>query len=181
MKSTTDIKAVTKKNKQTRVNNYRFWLVLSCAGLVGLWYVLVAALFLAVQSTLVNLTADASYTVYNRLFFVGTFAVLFLVSALCLPVAAAVFKKLKIQKPLVSGVAFFAALVFGISLFLTVAVLTNYELAAYYVIPTSMIAAGLVYGFALRPLKHKLSTAWFLVIAIGLSIVPILLAAAQSL
>lgn len=175
MKSTTGVKKATQKPKENKVKNYRFWLVLSCAGLVGLWYVAMVALFLGMGALALELTRGKSYTMYNYIFLSGTFAVLFLASILSMPFAAAIFKKLNIQKPLVSGVAFYMASVFGASFFIFLSSLISFERGSvYFFLAGSMVFAGLLYGFAIRPLKHKLSTVKFLVVAIGLALLPMI-------
>jgi len=174
MKNITDTKKTTSKAKETKVKNYRFWLVLSCVGLAVVWCVLLVALLLLGSALILSLAGDTSYSVYNPLMLLATYIALFLASALSLLFASAVFKRLKIHKPLISATAFFTALVFGVTLFTFVTGLWYSGSAAIWgILAACMIFAGLLYGAIARPLKHKLSTAQFLVVTIGLAVLPL--------
>lgn len=161
------------------MKNYRLWLVLSCAALAGLWYVLMALLFLGMSSFLFGLEVTMSSTQYNHLLIAGTFLSIFAASALTLPFALAVFKRLKIEKPLLSGAALISAFVFVVTTFIfatDIIELGSFPRDALYaLLAVNIVFAALVYGFAIRPLKHKLSTVRFLIVSIGLALLPAVL------
>ena len=175
MKSTPGTKKNAAKSKQAHVSNYRFWLVLSCAGLVGLWYVLMVFTFLLMVEAMNSNFGQASPGLYGFLLNTSSILAIFVASFASLPFAVAVFKRLKIEMPLVSAIAFFMAPTFGFTLFAFLSSALFYEPATIYlVLAVSMLLAGLLYGLVIRQLKHKLSKAKFLSIAIGLTLIPIL-------
>ena len=176
MKSTTGIKKRTSKIKQTKPSKYRFWLVLSCAGLVGLWYVVTIFLFLAVNPLTNSFTFEAAPLVYEIVTSMSFVISVFIASFLCVPLASTLFKRLNIEAPAVSAVAFFMALAFGFNLSGTILGLASFEPVLVSIISmASFLIAGLFYGFVIRPLKHKLSTENFLIVVIGLALLPIVL------
>lgn len=176
MKNTTGIKKPAQKAEQTKVRNYRLWLVLSSAGLIGVWYVLVVLGFLGSDAVILSRVGDVSPELYGLLVSICAVLALFLASAVSVPVATAVFKRLKIQAPLSSAIAFFMAPTFGVTLFALIMGTMHVQWAAIgSVLTGSMIIAGLVYGLFIRPLKHRLSNAQFLLVAIGLAVLPCVL------
>jgi len=175
MKSTTGIKK-TSKGTQAKVSNYKFWLVLSCAGLIGVWYMFMVFTFFGTSAVLNSNLAEANYELYDFLLNASSILAIFVASFASLPFGVAVFKRLKIEMPVRSGIAFFMAPTFGLALFVFLNSAFFYEPATVYlVIAVSMLIAGVLYGFVIRQLKHRLTKAKFLVIAIGLPLVPIVL------
>lgn len=176
MKSTTVTGKTANKARTVTLAERRFWLVVACAALVGLWYSIMVCIFLGWALLLTNYSSVLSPATYDFLISLSTIVGLFITSALSVPFSVIVFKRLKIQYPLVSGVAFFMALVFGFNLFGLIVGLAYYEsVVIYSILAGSMIFAALLYGFALRPLKHKLSNGKFLSIAVGLAVLPVVL------
>ena len=175
MKSTTDTKK-TIKGKQSKVSNYRFWLVLSCAGLVGVWYMFMLLTFFGTAAVINSNIADSNYALYDLLLNASSILAIFIASFASLPFAVAVFKRLNIEMPVRSGIAFFMAPTFGFTLFSFLSGVVFYEPSTIYLVLTvSVIIAGLVYGLIIRYLKHRLSNVKFLSIAIGLAFLPIVL------
>ena len=175
MKSTTGIKK-TAKGKQAKVSNYKFWLVLSCVGLIGLWYVFMVLSFFGSAAVINSNLAETSPGLYDILFDTSSILSLFVASLASLPFAVAVFKRLKIEMPVVSGIAFFMAPTFGLALFAYLISVVFYESETItLVLVSSIFIAALLYGLVIRFLKHRLSTSQFLSVAIGLPFVPIVL------
>lgn len=159
-----------------KVSNYRFWLVLSCAGLIGVWYGFMVLAFFGAAAVVNSNLADTSPEVYDLLLNTSSILAVFLASFVSLPFAVAVFKRLKIQMPLVSAIAFFMAPTFGFNLFAFLSGAVFYDPATIpTVLTASMGIAGLLYGFVLRPLKHKLSNLTFILLTVGVALVPIIL------
>jgi len=176
MKNTTSIKKSTNKPKQAKPNNYRFWLVLSCAGLVGLWYVFAILLFIGTDFLVKSFVLETSPDVYEII--ISSWAVIsvFVASALSLPFAVAVFRRLRIEAPLISSIAFFMAIVFGFNVFAAIVSLVYFEPTQVSIIMSaSFIFSGLLYGFVVRPLKHKLSHTKFIIVSVGLAVTPVAL------
>ena len=176
MKSTTGIKKTTKKSKQTKVSNYKFWLVLSCAGLIGVWYIFMVLAFFGAAAVINSNLSETAPEVYDLLLNTSSILAVYVASFASLPFAVAVFKRLNIEKPVLSGIAFFMAPTFGFNLFAFLNSAVFYEPATVYIIlAVSMIIAGFLYGLVIRFLKHRLSTAEFLSLTIGLTFIPIVL------
>ena len=118
--------------------------------------------------------AENSPGMYEFLINAMSILALYVASFASMPFAVAVFKRLKIEMPVVSAIAFFMALTFGFTLFASLTSVVFYE---YAIIPlvfiVSMLIAGLVYGVIIRYLKHQLPKAQFLSIAIGLTFIPV--------
>jgi len=174
MKST----SITKKNssvqKKSKVEHYRFWLTLFSAALVGVWFMFVVFGFFGATALINAAAEDSSSEVYGFLLSFSLIFAVFLAAAVSIPFALAVYKRLKIQKPVLSAIAFFMALTFGINLFALVIRVQYFETGVTYaILAASMVFAGLLYGFVIRPLKHRVSTAAFLAVSIGLAVLPI--------
>jgi len=174
MKST----SITKKNssvrKKSKVEHYKFWLILFSAALVGVWFMFLVLVFFGATAIVYPAAEDSSSEVYGFLISFSLIFAVFLAGALSAPFAVAVYKRLKVQKPVLSAIAFFMALTFGINLFALVIRIQYVEAGqSYAVLAGSMIIAGLLYGLVIRPLKHRVSTAAFLAISIGLTLLPI--------
>jgi hypothetical protein len=175
MKSTTGIKK-TAKGKQAKVSNYKFWLVLSCVALVGVWYIILVLLSLGLDMLTRDALSEVSSGVYSFVSLFGSVAVMLLTSALSLPFANAVFKRLRVEKPIESGVALFMSVVFGLNLFVLITNFAYYgQTWIYTVLVVSIIFASLLYGLVIRPLKHKLTSGAFIATTVGLSLLPIAL------
>jgi hypothetical protein len=175
MKSTTGIKK-TAKGKQTKVTNYKFWLVLSCVALVGVWYLFMVFSFFGVAALANSSLAENFPGMYELLINATSILALYVASFASLPFAVVVFKRLKIEVPVVSAIAFFMALTFGFTLFASLTSAIFYESAIIpLVFIVSMLIAGLLYGVVIRYLKHQLPKAKFLSIAIGLTFIPVAL------
>ena len=175
MKSTTDIKK-TSKGTQAKVSNYTFWLVLSCVALVGVWYVILVLLSFGLDAVTRDALSEVSSAAYSFISLFGSIAVMLLTSALSLPFANAVFKRLKIEKPIESGIALFMSVVFGLNLFVLITNFAYYgQTWIYTTLVGSIIFASLLYGLVIRPLKHKLSSRKFIALTVGLSLVPVVL------
>jgi len=174
MKSTASTTKNASKSTHAQVSNYRFWLVLSGAGLIGLWYMLTVFAFLSVAGLINSLSYDPSSFLYNTLLAVAQVFAIYVASVACVPFAVAVFKRLKIQKPVVSAIAFFMAPVFGLNLFLFITRFVYFEpVVMYSILVASLLLAALLYGFAIRPLKHRFSSAAFAAFAVVVSLLPL--------
>jgi len=169
------MKKTAKKGKQTKVSNYKFWLVLTCAGLVGVWYMLLVLASFAATVINSNLQ-ETSPELYEVLFNIVSTLPVYVASFASVPFAVVVFKRLNIEMPVKSAIAFFMAPSFGYTLFAFLSSAVFYEpMTRIPVLIISMVIAGLAYGLIIRFLKHRLSTAEFLSISIGLTFVPIIL------
>ena len=173
------MKSAFEKPKYTHkstVKNYRFWLVLSCAAMVGLWWCIFSITGLVLGSVLNHTVFNATPEVYNLLFLVASVVSMFVASVLSSLFAVRVFNRLKIQKPWVSSIAFFLSLVFGLSLFNLIVDFTYFQPSAvYWFLLGSMVVAGLVFGFLVRPFKHIVSSRMFVVVVSSLSVLPIVM------
>jgi hypothetical protein len=176
MKNTTGIKKSASNVENSKVHNYHLALVLVCAGLAALWYAIFLSLSLGLSAVLNTYSYENNNEFFNFLMSNGTFLLLFIASALSLPFAVAVYKRLKVEKPIISAIAFFMAIVFGLTLFMTVSSYDYFgESGIYAVALGDILLTGLVYGFAVRRMKHRLSNGLFLCITIGIAITPIVL------
>jgi hypothetical protein len=184
MKNTTGMKKSASNGQNTKVHNYHLALVLVCAGLAALWYAIFLSLSLGLSAVLNSYSFENNNQIVNFLMSNGNFLLLFIASALSLPFAVAVYKRLKVEKPVVSAIAFFMAIVFGLTLFMTVLSSDYFGEGGIYAVSlgsilltglASVLSAGLVYGFVVRRLKHRLSNVIFLCITIGIAITPIIL------
>jgi len=174
MKST----SITKKNnsaqKRSKIKHYQFWIVLFSAALVGVWFMFLVLGFFGATALINAAAEDSSSEVYGFFLSFSLIFAVFLAAAVSIPFALAVYKRLKIQKPVLSAIAFFMALTFGMNLFALVIRIQYFETGpTYAILAASMIFAGLLYGFVVRPLKHRVSTAGFLAVSIGLAVLPI--------
>jgi hypothetical protein len=162
MKNTTGIKKSASNVENSKVHNYHLALVLVCAGLAALWYAIFLSLSLGLSAVLNTYSYENNNEFFNFLMSNGTFLLLFIASALSLPFAVAVYKRLKVEKPIISAIAFFMAIVFGLTLFMTV-LSSDYfgESGIYAVALGDILLTGLVYGFAVRRMKHRLSNGLF--------------------
>ena len=175
MKSTTGVKK-TSKGTQAKVSNYKFWLVLSSAALIGVWYMFMVFAFFGTAAVINSNLADTNYVLYDFLLNASSILSVYVASFASVPFAVAVFKRLKIEKPVLSAIAFFMAPTFGLCLFTFLNSVIFYEPAIVpLVLTVSLIIAGLLYGLIIRHLKHTLSKAKFLSLTIGLPLVPIVL------
>ena len=176
MKSTTGMKKTAKKGKQTKISNYKFWLVLTCAGLIGVWYMLLVLASFGAATVINSNLAETSPEVYEVLSNVVSALPIYVAALASLPFAIVVFKRLNIEMPVKSAIAFFMAPSFGYTLFAFLSSVVFYEpITRLLVLAISMVIAGLLYGLIIRVLKHRLSTAEFLSLSIGLTFIPIIL------
>ena len=119
---------------------------------------------------------ETSPELYEVLFNIVSTLPIYLASLASIPFAVVVFKRLNIEMPVKSAIAFFMAPSFGYTLFAFLSSAVFYEpMTRIPVLIISMVIAGLAYGLIIRFLKHRLSTAEFLSISIGLTFVPIIL------
>ena len=159
------------------MKNYQFWLVLACAGLTGVWFSLFVITGLGLASFTNQFIDRVSAEVYGVLLSVTAVAGFFIASALSVPFGFVVFKRLHIEKPLLSAIAFFMAVFMGFALFASSGWLVYFEPANLYIVfAVSMVIAGLVFGLLVRPLKHKVGNTTFVLITVGLALLPIALA-----
>jgi hypothetical protein len=184
MKNTTGLKKSASNGQNTKVHNYHLALVLVCAGLAALWYAIFLSLSLGLSAVLNTYSFGNNNQIFNFLISNGTFLLLFIASALSLPFAVAAYKRLKVEKPVVSAIAFFMAIVFGLTLFMTASSIFYFGEGGIYAVAlssilltglASILLTGVVYGFAIRRLKHRLSNGLFLCITIGIAVTPVIL------
>jgi len=130
--------------------------------------------FFGANAAIDAVSDDSSSRVYGFLVSFASIFALFVAAIFSTPFAVAMFKRLKIEKPVVSSIAFFMAPTFGLTLFAFITGISYYQQNAIYtILAASLIIAGLLYGIYIRPLKHKLSSTKFLVLAIGIAVLPI--------
>jgi len=163
------------KKQPQPTKNAKFWLVISCIGLAVLWYCFMAICFLGLNA-LTDAALEMSPGAYDVLLSVGNIAILFIASALTMPFAIWAFKKLKVEAPVLSSLALFMSFVFAAALFAFVNGLGYFQpRIVYVVLGLSALVAFLVYGLIIRPLKHKLSARNFVLLSVGLAVLPLVL------
>ena len=167
--------------KNTSVKNYKLWLVVSGAALVGIWYLIFVLLYFFIDKLTYDAVGELTPPLSNIIYTVIPVAVFVVASAFSTPFAYIVYKRLKIEKPLISSLAFNMAIVFGVSLFFLVmnvipfAILLNYgQNSILAVAAISMVVSFLVFWFFIRRLKHILSSKLFLSVVIVLGFLPII-------
>ena len=152
--------------------------MLAVIGSAILWYCFLLLIFLVfnkITDSILIESPDIFYLVLS----IGGLIMPFIAATLGVPFVVWALKKLKVQSPVVSSIALFSAFIFAYTLagFLT-ALTSGHAYSSFNVIVTtlaSLISSSLLYGLAIRPLKRKVSNAWFLTICIGIALLPVVL------
>lgn len=149
--------------KQADIENRRFWLVVACALVIGVWlclYILSYQVFSAALNQVASTTDPASYT-YDVLHIIGTPLTLVVSAVITIPLAYVVFKKLRLHRPLIDAMGLLLSLVFALSAFTLLfdALPGVYDLPGYLILAilagtvfVSVLAYGLILRFAVKRL-----------------------------
>ena len=158
----------------TQIKNKKLWLVIACVLLAAVWYCFLIVCFLGMNVFTDKVLSEDPGSFYVLSSIAGV-AMFYVATALALPFAVWTFKKLKVEAPVVSSITLFMALIFGFTLHTSILTFGLYQSAQIYTaLAASMVVAILVYGLLIRPLKHKLSRKKFLIISVGLPLVPLI-------
>jgi hypothetical protein len=177
MKNTTDMKKNSDKGAQAKMKNYPFWLVLACAALAGLCWCLLVIVSLGIASVTSQFMDQVSAEAYDVILSVSAIVGFFVASALSVPFGTIIFKRLHIEKPLLSAIGFFMAVFMGFGLFIASAGLAYFQPPQLYIVfAVSMLIAVLVFGLLVRPLKHQIGSVAFVLTTVGLALLPIVVA-----
>jgi hypothetical protein len=176
MKNTTGMKKRASNSSKAKISNYAFWLVLSCVVLAAVWWCIFIILGLAITTFTNTYIDQVSNGIYGVILSIAAFTSMYAASALSVPFAVVLFKRLNIEKPVLSAIAFFMAVATSFSLFASISSVVYLNSAGLYAaFIIGALVSGVVFGLVVRRLKHRVHPAIFIVITVGLTILPIVL------
>ena len=158
-------------NKSTMKHARLFKLIIVTIALAVLWYCFMVLTFLGFNM-LTDKVLTESYDTYNLFLIIGSIAMPFISAALTMPFAVWALKKVGVEAPVRSTIGLLMSFVFAYTLFASLSVFLYLQVGAVVGAIVSLVVAGIVYGIGVRWLKHRLSAVWFVVVAVGLALLP---------